>query len=205
MDATLAARLPLVCPACRTRSEASRDMHTLSVSLVVRQAPDGDVEEGALRCDNPRCGRLYPIVDGIPLVHADLTRFKEITMAPLAPEVEALLAQDGPDDAPLPRLLEYLSIYLDAHWGDRAEPGPDGPGAGFGLAGLESRVAERAASPVEAAVELGCSAGRSGGGGARSLVRRAPAGASAPPRRGGALRASPVRPPLHAGDRALRR
>jgi SAM-dependent methyltransferase/uncharacterized protein YbaR (Trm112 family) len=159
MDPNLAARLPLVCPACRTRTPERRDMHTLSVDLTVRQAPDGDIEEGSLRCDNPSCARRFPIVDGIPLLVLDLARFSEIAGG-ITPDVEVLLAQDGPDDAAWPRLLEHLSIYIDAHWGDRAEPGPDGPGAGFGLSALESRVTARAQMPVEQAVELGCSVGR---------------------------------------------
>jgi SAM-dependent methyltransferase len=78
----------------------------------------------------------------------------------LPPELAAALAEPGPDDAPYPRLLEHLSIYLDAHWGDRAAPPPDGPGAGFGAGALIERIAARAAAPVELAVELGCSVGR---------------------------------------------
>jgi SAM-dependent methyltransferase/uncharacterized protein YbaR (Trm112 family) len=169
MDPNLAARLPLCCIACRARSGERRDLYTVSVELVVRQTPDGDIEEGVLKCDNPGCGRRYPIIDGIPLMVGQLGRFAEVTAGPLAPEVEALLAQDGPDDTIWARLLSQLSIYMDAHWGDRAEPGPDGPGAGFGLAALEARLLARAAAPVEAAVELGCSVGR----GAMALGRGA--------------------------------
>src|SRR5262245_61425802 len=78
----------------------------------------------------------------------------------LPAEVVELLVAGGPDDASYPRLVEHLSIYLDAHWGDRAEPPPDGPGAGFGLAAIVDKIAERAGQRVDVAVELGCSTGR---------------------------------------------
>jgi SAM-dependent methyltransferase len=72
------------------------------------------------------------------------------------PEVAALLAEHGPDDHPYARLLEHLSIYLDAHWGDRAEPPPET--AAFGARAIAERIARL--PRVERAVELGCSAGR---------------------------------------------
>jgi SAM-dependent methyltransferase len=138
----------LVCPGCRTLRDGRLDVRTLE--------RDGDV----LRC---ACGRRYPILDGVPLVLADPAAFLRGEIAAvverdLDPEVAALLVEHGPDDAPYARLLEHLSIYLDAHWGDRAEPPPDGPGASFALAPLVERVAARPA--VGHAVELGCSTGR---------------------------------------------
>ena len=116
-----------------------------------------------LRCQG--CGRRYPIVDGIPVVVRDLGAFLSrelwaLTAAPLLPPVLALLAEPGPDDALLPHQLETLGAYLDASWGDRATPPPDGPGAGQGAAPLLARLSERAAQPVQRALELGCSVGR---------------------------------------------
>ena len=135
----------VVCPGCRTLTGDRLDVRTLERS--------GDI----LACV---CGRRYPIIDGVPIVMAspaDYLRSEIATVVErdLAPEVAALLAEAGPDDAPYARLLDHLSVYLDAHWGDRAEPS-----AGFGGSELVARIAARASDRVALAVELGCSAGR---------------------------------------------
>ena len=146
--------LVLVCPGCRTRTADRLDVQTLK--------PRGDL----LIC---ACGRRYPVIAGVPIVMADPSAYLRAEMATvvereLSAEVVELLVAGGPDDAPYPRLVEHLSIYLDAHWGDRAEPPPDGPataaGASFGLAAIAARIAERAGERVDLAVELGCSTGR---------------------------------------------
>ena len=122
-----------------------------------------EIVQGVLRCQG--CGRRYPIIDGIPVVVSDLSAFLArelwaLTSMPLAPSVAALLAEPGPDDAQLPHQLESMGAYLDASWGDRATPPPDGPGAGQGAAPQLQKLAERAARPVAIALELGCSVGR---------------------------------------------
>lgn len=139
----------LVCPGCRTRTADRIDVRTLD-----RQ---GDV----LRCE---CGRTYPIIDEVPLLMAHPAGYlrSEIAMIverELSPEVSALLVADGPDDAYYPRLLEHLSIYMDAHWGDRATDRR--PGHGYEGFALQSIVERLSGLPrVDLAVELGCSIGR---------------------------------------------
>lgn len=135
----------VVCPGCRTLTGDRLDVRTLQ--------REGDL----LTCE---CGRRYPIIDGIPIVMkdpADYLRSEIATVVErdLPPEVAALLVDAGPDEAPYARLLEHLSIYLDAHWGDRAEPSE-----GFGGQPLVDAIAARASERVELAVELGCSVGR---------------------------------------------
>jgi len=143
--------VPLICLACRRRDGDVWDLHTIE-------------RVGAtLRCGH--CGRAYPVVEDIPIVVPDLAAHLAregwgIAAHDLEPAAEALLALAGPDDAPFARAAETTSIYMDAHWGDRAEPPPDGPGGGFGLAAVVAKVAERAASPVERAIELGAAHGR---------------------------------------------
>jgi len=135
----------LVCPGCRALHGDRLDVRGLE-------------QRGELLvCD---CGRRYPIVDGVPIVLADPTDYLRAEMATvvegaLSPEVSAALVAAGPGAAPYPRLLEHLSIYLDAHWGDRATPAPE---SGFSLGELVERLA--ALPRVDVAVELGCSVGR---------------------------------------------
>lgn len=136
----------VVCPGCASHTADRIDVRT------VERAGE------FLVC---ACGRRYPIVDGVPIVMADPAAYlaREIATVverELAPEVAAALALGGPDDAPYARLLEHLSIYLDAHWGDRADPVPDG--AAFGARAIVERLA--GCAQVEHAVELGCSVGR---------------------------------------------
>ena len=132
----------VICPGCR-RLDGDLHLQTLE--------PGSDV----LAC---ACGRRYPIVDGVPIVLADPGGYLsgESTAVlerdvPLA--VAAALVEHGADDAPYARLLEHVSIYVDAHWGDRADP-PESCAA----AAILDRLARR--PHVAAAVELGCSAGR---------------------------------------------
>ena len=133
----------LICPGCRKRDGA--------LHLQTLEPAGGDV----LAC---ACGRRYPIIDGVPLVLADpshylRTELGAVVERDLPLDVAALLVEHGSDDAPYARMLEHLSIYLDAHWGDRADPSD-----GFAASALVDRLAMR--PEVEAAVELGCSAGR---------------------------------------------
>lgn len=170
MRADLPTLLPLICPACRHVSARGRELYTLSVAQVLRSTggeDDGspeDIDEGILACENPLCGRRYPILHGIPIVLTDLTSFATNQLMALCcesePETLAAMAAAGPDDAALPRMLEYLSIYIDAHFGDYAIPPPDGPEPGCGGTALWKEVESRRMAPVERAVELGCAVGR---------------------------------------------
>jgi SAM-dependent methyltransferase len=166
--------LPLICPACRVRSERGREMHTVSVTTTLRHASDGSIDSAILTCDNEACRRRYPVLGGVPIIVADaVTHTARFSVAlvegELAPELQALLAEPGPDDAPYAQTVEHLSIYLDTHWGDRAAPAPEGPTPPFGMAALAHKLAERARVKVARAVELGCGVGR----GVQALARGA--------------------------------
>jgi uncharacterized protein YbaR (Trm112 family) len=133
----------LICPGCRTLRDGRLDLRTLE--------RDGDI----LSCE---CGRRYPVVDGVPIVLGDPTGYLRNDTIPSSSATRrrggaALLVETVPDEAPYARLLEHLSIYLDAQWGDRADP-PGAPALG------EVRDRLAALEPVRYACELGCSVGR---------------------------------------------
>jgi SAM-dependent methyltransferase/uncharacterized protein YbaR (Trm112 family) len=140
--------LPLVlCPGCRVRHGEELEVRTL------------DRQGEMLRCE---CGRRYPIVGGVPIIMVDPSGYLRGEMATVVEgdvdaEVAALLVEGGPDDLPYARLLEHLSIYLDAHWGDRAEPAP---GGAWAAEALVAKVAARSGARCGLAIELGCSTGR---------------------------------------------
>ncbi len=119
----------LVCPACRVVAPGRIELRTLE--------PAGDF----LAC---ACSRRYPVVDGVPIVAAAYD-VVEAVERDLSPEVAGALALLASDDAPYVQLLEHVSTYMDAHWGNRSTA-------------IVDRLA--ALPHVELAVELGCSAGR---------------------------------------------
>ena len=61
-------RLRPVCPTCRASGRPAAD---LRMGPIVR-AEDDDIREGVLICTEQVCQREHPIVDGIPIVVADL-------------------------------------------------------------------------------------------------------------------------------------
>lgn len=112
-----------------------------------------------LACTNDDCGRTYPVIDEVPIVHpraAELAGEPGASMVPLSPLEEGVLAAG---DSPFGEALDHLSTYLDASWGDRADPPVAGPAAQGGAA-LWERLAARADAPVATAIDLGTSVGR---------------------------------------------
>ena len=154
--------LPLVCPRCRRRDDSGWHMHTLAV--VETFALDGDrVREGVLACVS--CAARYPIIDGVPLVMTELAGYLHSELpalleGALTPSAEALIVESLDGKEPFAQLIEHLSIYLDAHWGDHLAPPPADGDGGFAMAAVVDKLRARAASPVAYAVEIGCGAGR---------------------------------------------
>lgn len=145
-----------LCPSCRQGA--------LSLREAVREDRHG-VAEGLIECDAPACRHLYPVIDGIPLLVADLrTLIGEqilgiVARDDLSETILGVLGECAGPGSPFDARRQHLSSYAHAHWEDLA-PAPATPRpAILDLAdrGLSALGEGAPAAPV---LDLGCSVGR---------------------------------------------
>jgi SAM-dependent methyltransferase/uncharacterized protein YbaR (Trm112 family) len=144
------------CPSCRVRGVAS----PLEISAW-HGSPLGD---GLLQCPADACLRQFPVIDGIPVLVADLPRFlndagvyllaRNDLWGPIADMLGSVLPPGNWFDA----TRQHLSGYVRDHWGsydssDRLAPLP---GQAWALAEAALTLAGEVAGPI---VELGAAAG----------------------------------------------
>jgi SAM-dependent methyltransferase/uncharacterized protein YbaR (Trm112 family) len=150
-----------VCPVCRAGGENP-------LSLVsVFQEEDGHVVQGLLRCPNSGCQREYPVLDGVPLLLANLRgtvagAIDQINAREdLDPTLEGLLGDCCGPGSSYDTTRQHLSTYTWDHYGDLdpAETGEPRPGSGLRVLarGLEL-AGDLPAGPI---LDLGCAVGRS--------------------------------------------
>ncbi|MGE4298167.1 MAG: methyltransferase domain-containing protein [Desulfovibrionaceae bacterium] len=161
-----------LCPQClRDKAEA----HHLECATVLREEAD-TVIEGVLTCPSPACRAEYPIIDGIPVIVADLRAFLTqnalalLCRDDLTPATQSLLGDCfGPGSA-YDSSRHYLSAYAHDHYGDLApasqDAPPDGARTGHAPPGSMLRLLaaglDAAGTPAPGPVlDAGCSVGRS--------------------------------------------
>jgi SAM-dependent methyltransferase/uncharacterized protein YbaR (Trm112 family) len=154
-------RLQPLCPACRAVGRAPAP---LALGGVARTEGD-EVIEGVLLCTERLCQREHPIIDGIPVVVADMASWAAHQLPgvmrrdDLSPFAESLLGDAAGPGSDFDRERSNLGIYGWAHWGDLA---PDGlrehGGAYNGL--LDDALTLGSASLQGIWLDLGCSVGR---------------------------------------------
>jgi SAM-dependent methyltransferase/uncharacterized protein YbaR (Trm112 family) len=145
------------CPTCRARNGSAVPLH----ALAWHENGDG---QGILECQAEDCRSRFPVIDGIPVLVADLPRFlneagvyllaREDLWAPVADLFGSLVPPGSWFDA----TRQHLSGYVRDHWGacdptDRTAPAP---GQAWGLARAALALAGSVTGPV---VELGAAAG----------------------------------------------
>ena len=144
---------------------AGRPDSPLGLSRVAAEG-DGHVIEGLLQCPSRECLREYPIIDGVPLVIADIRAYVTANIGAinarddLGELAESVLGDCcGPGSDVVTR--EHLSNYGYDHYGDLDPAGGDAdapPGAVRTL--LARALADARPFAPGAVLEAGCGVGR---------------------------------------------
>jgi SAM-dependent methyltransferase/uncharacterized protein YbaR (Trm112 family) len=152
-----------VCPVCRGPDQPG---FPLKVAQVEAEAKDYIVE-GVLHCTNRECQREFPIVDGIPILVANLRQYVSDNILSLYGRrdlsgfSETLLGDCCGPNSVFDTTRQHLSSYTWEHYGDLdPQETPDEPRPGSMLATLEA--ASELAQPLLPGpiLDAGCSVGR---------------------------------------------
>jgi len=145
------------CPTCRARSGSAVPLQLAAW----HGTGDG---QGILECQAADCRTRFPVIDGVPVLVADLPRFlneagvyllsREDLWAPVADLFGSLVPPGSWFDA----TRQHLSGYVRDHWGGFDDGDRDAPlpGQAWGLARSALALAGTVSGPV---VELGAAAG----------------------------------------------
>ncbi len=149
-----------VCPACRLRGDGEQSI----VLEAIYAERDGHVLQGMLRCPNLACQREFPILDGIPLLLAQIRDqisgqvLGLMMREDLHPDLESLVGDCCGPGSEFDTVRRHLSHYAVDHWGEY-DPDPwEGSGAIARLGALAYDLAPPL--PGGLAIDLGCSVGR---------------------------------------------
>lgn len=152
-----------VCPVCR--AGGARE-HPLVLAEACREE-GGSILEGTLRCPASACQREYPILDGIPLLIANLRAYVAGAIdqinarEDLDATTESLLGDCCGPGSSYDATRQHLSTYAWDHYGDLdpLETGEPRPGS---LLRVLKRGLELAGEiPGGPILDLGCAVGRS--------------------------------------------
>jgi len=153
-----------VCPLCRKTAAGDWPLTLRTVA----GEKDDTVVEGILTCSNRACLSEYPIIDGIPIIVADLRSY-------ISQSIFSILARDDLDDATQSLLgdccgqgsafdtqRQYLSTYGFDHYGDY-DTGPSKPAdvlPGSVQKVLQTGLSHMGGSIRGPIIDMGCSVGR---------------------------------------------
>ena len=143
------------CPVCLLAGASN----PLVLATVARS--EGDcIIEGMLHCSRHSCRREYPIIDGIPLLIADLRKYVADNMhhltkrSDLSEQTASLLGDCAGSGSAYDQTRQHLSIYGWGHFGDLAPAGAVAGAEGGGVGPLVQRARELAGAGPAAEPEL---------------------------------------------------
>jgi SAM-dependent methyltransferase len=145
---------------------AGRPDAALTIGRVIRQDGD-DLIEGVLLCPARECQREHPVIDGIPIIVADIRaqiagQLGQIrAREDLSPVMDSLLGDCAGPGSEFDRERYHLSTYARGHYGDLDPENPlDGSPASTLLPLLERSLGMLSAPPSGVWLDVGCSVGR---------------------------------------------
>ena len=155
------------CPVC---GRDAQQVQPLQLSLVIRRT-DEVILEGLLLCPNSSCQREYPIIDGIPMIIANLRGYLADNMAhlmardDLSDTIESVLGDCAGPASSFDVTRHQLGSYARDHYGVHDADEPDvepRPGStarvlAAGLTLVGDNLNE--SLPAGAIADLGCSVG----------------------------------------------
>lgn len=135
----------------------------------MHQGDEGAIQQGSLLCSHPECRSEYPIIDGIPILVADLRKYISENLVAilgrddLPADTESLIGDCCGPGSLFDAQRQHLSTYAFDHYAD-LDPNetPDDhspPGAILRL--LNQALEGLGAWPAAPLLDLGCSVGRS--------------------------------------------
>jgi SAM-dependent methyltransferase len=135
----------------------------------VEVGDDTVVDQGILLCSRPECRSEYPIIDGIPILVADLRQYVAQNLAAilgredLPASLESLIGDCCGPGTLFDAQRQHLSTYAFDHYADLdpSEPADTLPRPGSIARLLHQRMGDRVPLPAAPVLDLGCSVGRS--------------------------------------------
>ena len=151
-----------ICPRCHARGEDA----PLTLALVFDEQ-DGHVLQGIITC--PVCRQEFPIIDGLPLLLADLRGYVGPAMPvllarrDLAPPLMSVLTDAAGPGGVVDSVRQTLSSYAWDHYGefDPEEAAGSGNSPGAVARCLNAGLELLPFPPAGPAIDLGCGPGRS--------------------------------------------
>lgn len=152
-----------ICPVCRTGTGTDVQLRIANVFTEEGE----NILQGVLHCSNSDCQREYPIIDGMPVIVADLRSYLAGQMnavcyrCDLAESIESILGDCCGPGSVLDTMRQRLSSYAWDHYADLDPQEPSGEAPPASLLCLQNRAFELADQiPAGPIIDIGCSVGR---------------------------------------------
>ena len=159
-----------VCPTCRQIEFGVLTGHAHPLVLgEVHEERDGHILHGIVRCTNPQCQREYPILDGVPLLIANIRTYIQSNLLglvmrdDLSPAMASVIGDCTGAGSSYDVHRQHLSHYISDHWAD-LDPGlpPEEREAAGGVRRLlDAGLSLIGDVPDGLRLDMGCSLGRS--------------------------------------------